>query len=183
MLSTILDLFASGGVMNIFGALSGLVGGWLAKRELRKTMEVSNAHEQVMANIDLKRDELQYQQTLGIMDKKVELAQAEGQIQDDIRSADAFVESMKGGRLSAFGEGVKSAVRPIITGVLLYVTWEIYNETSILIGGLDGLEVAKLQELFIYIVQAIIFLTITAVSWWFASRGDKAVKSIKSMMS
>ena len=183
MLGELVDLFATGGVANIFGAVSGLIGGWLAKREQRKLLELENSHERYMADVDLKRDQLQYDQALAIMDKKVEQAQVEGQIQDDIRTADAFVASHKPNPFNKIGNAIKSAVRPIITGILLWVTWQIYTETSALVGGLKGLDTVKLQELFVYIVHAIIFLTITAVSWWFASRGERAVKAIKGMMN
>lgn len=183
MLGDLVDLFAGGGVMNIVGAISGLVGGWLAKREQRKLLTLENEHERYMADIDLKRDKLEHEQALAVMDKKVEQARVEGEIEDDIRAGDAFIESIKPSKLTKFGEIVKSAMRPIITVALLWVTWTIYVQLEELMGGLEGLDPVQLQQLFVYVVHAIIFLTITAVSWWFASRGERAVKAIKGMMS
>ena len=186
MLTDIIGAVASGGLMPIFGALGGLVGGWLAKREQRKLLELTNSHEHRMADIDIRRDTLQYNHELLIADKNLEQSQAEGEIADDLRSADAFVESIKAeqhSHLGAFGNTIKSAIRPIITAALLWCTWMIYSELNTLVGGLEGLDPVMLQELFVYVVHAIIFLTITAVAWWFASRGDKAVKAIKGMMN
>jgi len=184
VITEIIGGVASGGLMNVFGAVSGLIGGWLAKIEQRKMLELVNTHEEKMADFDLKRDQIAYDHTLAVIDKQIDQAEAEGAIADDLRSADAFIESMKGeSNLTGFGAAVKSAVRPLITGVLLWCTWVIYDQLNTLVGGLEGLDAELLQQLFIYVVQAILFLTITAVAWWFASRGDRAVKSIKGMMS
>ncbi|MCP4487723.1 MAG: hypothetical protein GY820_10465 [Gammaproteobacteria bacterium] len=185
MLESIIGAVASGGAMNVFGAISGLIGGWLAKREQRKLVELVNVHEECMGEIDIRKDALAYKQALLLADKELAQTESEGRIADDLKSADAFLESVKhstsgGGKL---GGALKSAVRPTITAVLLWCTWEIYTELNILVGGLRGLDAELLQELFIYVVHAIIFLTITATAWWFASRGDKAVKAINGMIN
>lgn len=179
MIETILAVMTSGG----FGAITGLIGGFLAKREQRKLLQLENEHARYMADIDLQRDQLQYQQELALADKRVEHAQIEGEIAADVASAQAFTISQQPSKLTKVGELAKTAMRPVITVVLLWVTWTIYSETSELIGGLEGLDAVQLQKLFVYIVHAIIFLTITAVSWWFASRGERAVKAIKGLMN
>ncbi len=182
MIGDLVDLFAGGGLVNVFGAISGLVGGWLAKREQRKILTIENEHERYMADVDLKRDQLEHAQALAVLDKNIEQAKTEGEIAMDIKAGDAFIESQKPSKLTKFGEIIKSAMRPVITVALLWVTWKIYDELQILMGGLKGLDPVQLQQLFVYVVHAIIFLTITAVSWWFASRGERAVKAIKGMM-
>ena len=170
------------GALNpVLGTVTGLLGGWLAKRERRKQMEMEFAHEEKMETMGLQRDQWAHEAALAMADKQVEAAQAEGAIQADIRAADAFGESQKSG-LTRFGEIIRSIVRPIITGVLLWCSWTIYSETEELVGGLEGLDPLVVQDLFVYIVHAIVFLTITAVSWWFASRGDRAVATIKGMI-
>lgn len=182
MLGTILDIFTSGG----FGAITGLIGGWLAKREQRKLIELSNQHEQFMADHDMKRDKQGYDHALQLAEKGMQQTQLEGDIAEDVRSADAFVASVQSNRKSTgtwIGNALKSAVRPVLTAALLWVTWTIYSELSVLVGGLEGLDTATLEQLFVYVVHAIIFLTITAVAWWFASRGERAIKAIKSMIS
>lgn len=165
------------------GTITGLVGGWLAKRERRKQMEMEFAHEEKMESFGLQRDQWAHEAALAMADKNIEAAEAEGAIQADIRAAEAFSESQKVSKLTKFGEIVKTCVRPIISGVLMWCSWEIYVKTEALVGGLEGLDITVIQDLFVYIVHAIIFLTITAVSWWFASRGDQAVSVIKGMIN
>ena len=181
MFTTILGLFTSGG----FGAITGLIGGWLAKREQRKLIELTNDHDYRMAEVDLKRDELQYDHALATIDKNIEQSEAEGVIATDVRAADAFVESVSNATKttgSRIGDALKSAVRPILTAFLLYISWTIYSNLDELVGGLKALDEEVIEQLFVYVVHSILFLTITAVSWWFASRGERSVAAIKSMM-
>lgn len=182
MITELLALFSGGAALNGVGALGGLLGGWLAKREQRKLLELTNDQERFMADIDLKRDTLEHQQALAVLDKKVEHAQAEGEIAADIKASEAFADSQKINPGTRVGAMVKSAVRPVITGLLLYMTWDIYMTVYTLVDGFEGLSADVLQNLFVYIVHSIIFLTITATAWWFASRGEQAVKAIKSMI-
>ena len=181
MIETILGVLTSGG----FGAITGLVGGFLAKREQRKLLELQNSHDLQMAEIDFKQSELEHKQALALVDKQVEIAQVEGAIQQDIKDAEAFIESQKSLTQPAshpFMEIGKSLIRPVLTIILLFVTWDIYTDLHEIVGGLEGLDSDHTQDLFIYVVHSIIFLTITAVSWWFASRGEKAVAAIKGMI-
>jgi hypothetical protein len=181
MFTTILGLFTSGG----FGAITGLIGGWLAKREQRKLLELNNDHDFRMANVDLKRDQLQFDHALAVVDKHIEKSQAEGEIATDVREADAFVESIQSEAKSTgtrVGDAIRSAIRPLLTGFLLFISWTIYSNLDTLVGGLQSLDKEVIEQLFVYVVHSILFLTITAVSWWFASRGEKSVAAIKSMM-
>ena len=67
---------------------------------------------------------------------------------------------------------VKSLVRPAITAVLLYITYDIYQALDKLTGGLASLLPEQQFLLYKMLIQNIITLTATAVSWWFASRGS-----------
>ena len=181
MLEAILGIFTSGG----FGALTGLVGGYMQKREQRKILQLENEHAEKMAQIDVEMAHLEHQQALALVEKQIDLAETEGQIEVDAREADAFVESVRSASQptgNKFLDGVKTLIRPVITGILMYFAWDIYNQLDTIIGGLAELEPEKLQDLYVYVIHAIIFLTITAVTWWFASRGEKAVAAIKGMI-
>jgi len=186
MLETILGVLASPGL----GAITGLFGGWMTKRENRKNKEMEFAHEEKMANIDKERDAADHAHDIALLDKKSELSLTEGQIEADLietkgdievdkSAADAFALSQVS-KIPAM-EYVKAAVRPTITAILLYYAWDIYATLTELTGGLDKIDKAILVDLYVYVIHAIIYLAVTAVMWWFASRGDKAIDKIKGM--
>lgn len=125
------------------GAITGGFFGWLNRREDRKTREKDQAFE------------------LSRMDK-----QAAIEVQS--LEAEAFTESQK--TLSKFADAVKSLVRPVITGFLLWMVYGIFIQLETLTGGLGTLPADEIASLYRVIVLNIISLTATAVSWWFASR-------------
>ena len=181
MLETVLGIFTSGG----FGAVTGLIGGFMQKREQRKILELENSHAEKMMEHDISMQKLENEQAILLVEKKIDLAQAEGEIEVEVREADAFVESVRAAQQptgNVFLDGVKTVMRPLITIVLLYFAWDIYNQLDNIIGGLEALDKGKLEDLYIYVIHAIIFLAITATTWWFASRGEKAVAAIKGMI-
>lgn len=131
------------------GAITGGIFGWLNRREDRKTRQSDQEHERSM--VGLKAD-------------------ADTQASE----ARAFEESQK--TISKFGDAIKSAVRPIITGALLYMTWGILQELEGLTGGISSLPPEQAAALYRDITLNIISLTATAVSWWFASRPTSITK-------
>lgn len=133
-----------------FGALTGGFFGWLNRREDRKSREADQIHAEKM--IGLK-------------------ANAEEQVSE----ARAFEESQK--TKSAVGDAIKSAVRPVVTGCLLYMTYDIYTQLSVKLGGLDALPATEQAELYQAIVLNIICLASTATSWWFAARPSSIARS------
>lgn len=125
------------------GAITGGVFGWLNRREDRKTRQA---------------------------DQEFELRRLDAQSKADVQSSEAraFEESHK--TISKVGEAIRSTVRPIISGALLYMTYSILMELEALTGGLNSLPADQTVKLYRDITLNIISLTATAVSWWFASR-------------
>ena len=125
------------------GAITGGIFGWLNRREDRKMRQA---------------------------DQEFELKRLTAQSQADVQSSEAraFEESQK--TTSAIGGAIKSAVRPVITGALLYMTYGILMELETMTGGLSSLPADQTAKLYRDITLNIISLTATAVSWWFASR-------------
>lgn len=126
-----------------FGSVVGGIFGWLNRKEDRKDRE----------------SERQYQ---------LSLLQAKANFEQQTSEARAFEQSQI--TKSAFGDAVKSAVRPIITAALLYQTYVILISLEQLTGGLESLPVDMTVQLYRDIVLNIISLTAMSVSWWFASR-------------
>lgn len=125
------------------GALTGGIFGWLNRREDRKAKAA---------------------------DQQFELERIRTQSTADSSAAEAraFEESQK--TIIKVGDTIKSAVRPVITGILLFMVWGIMQELERMTGGISSLPPEDATRLYRDITLNVISLTATAVSWWFASR-------------
>ena len=101
---------------------------------------------------------------------KLESMRLGGDIALETVDANSFLESQK--TVSKFGDAIKSAVRPIITGVLLWTVYNITSNLETVTGGIESLPPELALELYKEIVLNVICLTATAVNWWFAARGS-----------
>ena len=169
MFDAILGIMSSGGL----GAILGGVFGWLGKKEARKAKNDEFAHEAVMMGYEVQESANDRTHALDMADKAVVQTNAEGEIAIEVGEVAAFTESMKVQAMKTgmpIIDGIRFLMRPVITMYLLavmsYVTYNI-NE---LLGGLTSLPLTDLIALYQHIIHQGVFLTITAVTWWFASR-------------
>ena len=168
-MQAVLSILTSGG----FGAITGLLGGWLAKRETRKSLELQYNHEQAMGLLQVQEAQAEREQALALGDQNMALAEVQGQQVIEERTVDAFkssIESQGKSTGKASLDFVLRLIRPLITAWLLYMMAGIYGKLDKLTGGLKTLPIPEQVALYMTIVDAIIFLTTVAVGWWFASR-------------
>ena len=165
----LVSIFTSSGL----GAITGLLGGWLAKKEARKMKQLEFEHEKFSMKYQLEELKLEHAQQLAVVDKQIDLAEAEGEIEVANKEADAFIESIRQQGKSTgniWFDGIKSLIRHVITFWLLYELSVLSGELEELTGGLKALPASEQIVIYMTIVDAIIFLATTAVGWWFASR-------------
>ena len=127
------------------GSIIGGGFGWLNRREDRRLSEAEMKH-------------------------KIDLAYARTEANIKEVDAKSFLEAQKS--TGKFGDAAKAIVRPIITGILLFMTWSILQRLEILTGGIVSLPEAEAVALYREITLNIVSLTATAVSFWFSSRGS-----------
>lgn len=164
MLETLIGLLGSGGA----GAVVGLVGNWLTKREERKTKIIDNEHDEKMQRLSLQELALEQKHEMAMVDKTIDLAEAEGAITLDGKELDAFTASQKDG--GKWMDVAKAIIRPFLTVYTVGLTTVIFFIVNKLVGGLEALPQEQLLEIFLYIIMQVIFLTVMSFSWWFASR-------------
>jgi len=70
----------------------------------------------------------------------------------------------------SIGGIIKSAVRPILTGILYYEVYVLIIAIESLTGGLSSIDSGELLDLYRTIVLSVLSLCSMATSWWFASR-------------
>jgi hypothetical protein len=129
------------------GAVIGGVFGWLNRREDRIVNAQNQAHE-------------------------LSMVQANADAGQQTSEARAFEESQK--TKSSIGAVIKSAVRPVITGVLYWYVWQFINILQDVTGGMSNLDPVIAFALYETIMLSIINLASLATSWWFASRPSGA---------
>ena len=171
----ITDIVTSGGM----GAIIGLAGSWMTKREDRKKAELDLERELKVGELRLKELEAESNHELAMADKAMERAEVEGNIAIESEEIAAFAESLKSQAKSTgiiFVDAVRGLMRPTITVFLLGLSTWMAIAVHKLVGGLDSLPANELFALYKLIIMQVIFLTVTAVTWWFGSRPSKASK-------
>lgn len=112
-------------------------------------------------------------------DQKFELRRLESQSKADTQTSEARAFEQSQISVSAVGDAIKSAFRPLITGVLLYMMLRLILDLEKITGGISSFPVATLASMYNDIIMNVITLTAICVSWWFASRPSGISGKIK----
>lgn len=142
----------------IAGGLTALVGNYFTRKEERKLQQLKLDHE-------FRSEKLRSENA------RAEIS-LQGEIKDNELQGEAFVESQKHGTDSLWW------VRPIISFYLLALSTYIAYQVSTIVGGLDSLPVKELIELYGQMISAIIYLTITSITWYFGQRNSKGIQNV-----
>jgi hypothetical protein len=168
-MAALLSLLTSTG----FGGIVGILGSWLTKREERKNIELQYAHDFKMA--ELRRDEvkLEAEHELAMADKQMERAQMEGNIALGEAELSAFQEGLRE-QNKTYGikvvDAVRGLMRPLITLYLLAIATMLTYKINELVGGISTLPLEELLKTYKNVIDQMLFLTATSVTWWFGSR-------------
>lgn len=146
-----------------FGSLMGGIFGWLGKREERENMQMKLNHD--IAMIQAKTNAMIETAKMGIKEAKIA-----GDLLVEKVEAEAFTVSQKS---SGWSEAIKSTIRPIILGLLMFQTYKILESLEMLTGGLESLPQSEVMSLYRIVALSVIGLTATAVGWYFAARSSK----------
>jgi hypothetical protein len=168
-MAALLSLFTSTG----FGGIVGILGSWLTKREERKNLELKYEHDFKMA--ELRRDEIKLESAheLAMADKQMERTQVEGNIALGEAELSAFQEGLREQNKTygiKFVDGVRGLMRPLITLYLLAIATMLTYKINELVGGISTLPIDELINTYKDVINQMLFLTATAVTWWFGSR-------------
>jgi len=129
------------------GAVVGGFFGWLNRREDRKVAAQDQEHD-------------------------LNMIRANANAGQQTSEARAFEESQK--TKGSLAGAIKSAVRPIITGVLYWYVWQFILILENVTGGLENVDPLAALALYEMIMLSIVNLASMATSWWFASRPSGA---------
>ena len=160
MIESILTLLGS----PLLGGLVGTIGSYFTRREERKFKESEWEHDYRMSQLNAEntRKGLQLQ----------------GELTEKELDGKAFLESHKS--KSSWADFIRAVVRPIITAYLMYLMTVISLELNKIVGGMEVLPMDQIILLYSDVISGTVFLTITAVTWWFGTRNTQAVKNMQS---
>lgn len=174
MFEAIGEIFASSGL----GAIVGAVGSWLGKREERKARQDEYAHESKMRDMDMQETKITQAHEMAVADKEIQRAETEGQIALEAVEGEGWKESITQGFKQTgvkWVDGIRGLMRPVITVYLLAIASVVAFQLSRLVGGLDALPMDEVLSMYRHVISQLIFLTATAVTWWFGSRPQSSM--------
>lgn len=181
-ITEIIGAIFGGGATGLAGSLINSVGDYFKAKEKHR-------HDEQMAEIETRNLQLEIDRDVTIAKQeataKMEVASAETQAasyQADARAylpAEAVRSNAAIAWLMAIVDFLRGSVRPVLTLYLSVVAYLLYKQTSeVLEASGGGLTPDQAYELEKMIVLGLLYLTFTAVGWWFGSRSkfDKIAK-------
>lgn len=172
MLDDVIGLASTGGVGAALGLIGGIASKWI---DLKRQKQDAQAKLE-MAKVRLTEAKLEQNHELQMADKQMERAEIEGNIEAGIADSNALIESIRAASVSSGSvlvDGIKGLMRPVITTVLMVFSIWLVAALWNKVGGLDAFTQTELIELFTHVIHQMVFLTVTAVTWWFASRPSR----------
>lgn len=158
------------------GGLFGILGSWLKGREEHRKLELQFQHEQEMRR--LTQEELRLEAELAIQQTEAEyagkraVAETEADAAKDVAASELMAASYTHDRATyggGFVDAIRGAMRPLITTYLLIVVSIIAYKLF----GIEGMFAGAPEEardLLTQVVNDVVFLAVTATTWWFGTR-------------
>lgn len=176
MLSAILGILGSGG----FGSMVGLAGGYFNRKLDLEAKKVDHNYELAVRDKDREYMVAEYGQRLLVADKENLGKQivAEGEVEVAgyaamAKSYDFAVPTSADGWV----DKASKVVRPVLTLAFFLFTCLIFWKVSVAVQQLSQpLPPDKLLELWIMVIQWVLFQAGVCIGWWFAMRPGKPFK-------
>lgn len=159
---------------NIFGGFSRWIGEW----QKRKTLKLQ--HEQEMAMTDKQIKLLKVEGDVAVQKSREERAMTEviidGQnyqksLEHDAATYSRGKEKSWADFLLVVADFVRGITRPTMTVFLCWITWSTYQHfTGYLSANNVLVDPSTANEMVRYIVTNTVFMSSSAVGWWFSSR-------------
>lgn len=155
------------------GGIIGVLGSWLTKREERKNIQLKYEYEVKMSEIRKEEARIESDHELAMADKQIERAQVEGELAIGEQEVIAFREGLKE-QTKTYGimlvDSIRGLMRPLITIYLLVIATFVMIKINGIVGGFEEFDQEELMNTYKGVIDQVLFLTATAVTWWFGSR-------------
>jgi len=174
MISTLLSI-VSGGATGLLGSVLSRLFDLLTVREKNK--------------FEIKRLEAEREYLKMEIDRDVVVAKTEATARMEVAASEAFAKSFEADRAAYIPKGVKlgkvstfmlvvvdcvrGSIRPLMTVYLCALTTCIYFQLVKELNIIDQMTAIQIIKIVDKIVNTLLYLTITAVTWWYGSRPKK----------
>jgi len=180
MLEILAGIVSSSGL----GAVIGLIGSWITKKEERKNLELTLSHEKEMYHLQSALQRHQSETQLKLAENGLVIQSGKNNTTLELKALNAFEVSQRSNRPLAnrFAEMVRGLMRPIITLYLLTIATLIALHISAYVGDVSMfLEKQDLFNMYQNTLDKLMFLTTTAVTWWFGSRPGNSRERLRQL--
>jgi hypothetical protein len=171
------------------GSLAGIVGSLISNVADIWKRRQERKHELALKEMDIRMmdKEYQYKERRAEMEGQVQLQGSaddmrEGSYEHDSRaySADLDIKSAWLKAMLVIADFVRALIRPALTVFLIWLVWETRQEVNAVIeaAGVEAISVDKAVGIYGAVVEMILFLASTAVTWWFGTRPMKRRKEV-----
>ena len=168
-------------VQNIFGGISS----WITEWQKRKTLELAHQQEMIMA--DKQIEVMRVEGEVKVQEARENRAMAEITIEGQNYQQSLLHDSATYSRgkektwadfLLVVADAIRGITRPTMTVFLCWITWSTYQHfTAYLATTNIPVSVDTANEMLRYIVTNTVFMSSTAVGWWFSSRPANKTKA------
>ncbi len=158
------------------GGLIGAIGSCFSSWMQLKAKKLEYDHEKDMAQIDIEMQQAE----LSSLEKRTTI---EWEGKTEVAEVDALTASYKADRATYAKSDSKLAkylfplvdffrgiTRPGLTVYLCILVTIMFFKLQEVMGGIEGLDPARVTEIFSQVVNLVLFLAATSVTWWFGSR-------------
>lgn len=159
MLDLITDIASFAG-LPVVGSAVGLLGNWLNKKQARTDRALEYEHELKMLELNNRLASDQHERNLTLADRKIQEITTHGELE-------GFVESQR--VTDGWMEKAKAIVRPLLTLYLVMLTTYMAWSLNTLIAD-NQPALTDTGATYPHIVNTVLFLTTTAITWWFGAR-------------
>jgi len=172
MWGTITSLL-SGGVTGIFGSVVSNITDYFEQKR-------KNQQEIKLRELDIQEMQKEYEARKQVAAVKTSAETQQASYEHDSRSYSKGLD-IKSAWVKiflVFVDFVRGMVRPALTLFLIWLVWDTRQEVQMIIdqAGLDALSPEQAIGIYSAIVDMILFLASTAVTWWFGTRPRKSQK-------
>lgn len=144
----------------LFGGLTGAVASYFQKKQELECLKEKNAHELSMTEMRSVN--------------RINEIEAQSDADDKRIEAQSFLESLKS--VPSWGDTIKSSVRVVVTFYLLGWVTYVGHELTIKGGGIQALSEGVATDLMTKIIYAVVYLTVTCVTWWYGQRPSQTFR-------
>ena len=157
----------SGGATGVIGSVVTNVADFFEQRR-------KNQHELDLRKLDIQEMEKEYEYRQQVTAQKTQAAAQQTSYEHDSRSYSGGMK-IKSAWLKAplvFVDLVRGLVRPALTIYLIALVWLVFMQAQGVLeeSGLETLQPQEALAIYSTIIDMILYLAATAVTWWFGTR-------------